>query len=246
LRAVATAPAALTGRHGGGILRAAMYRARAVLVLATLLLGSTAARPAGAQEGRVQPVWLGFQVGYARADFKNVAASRTINGVLFGGFVGVRLAGPVSIQGEAVFVRKGGSLEVVADQADTLAGAVLDIELAYLEFPVSTRVYLTSPARKVRPVVYGGVTPAIRIGCELQLVLGDEPSRQSCDSSGLTELRGLDFGALAGAGIEIRLGDSTMRIEGRADLGTTNIVRSGAEADRTRNQQFTLLVGFTM
>src|SRR6185503_14719743 len=106
---------------------------------------------------------LGFELGYSRASFVPGGLSGAREGSLIGGFIGQRISGPVSAQIELLLSTKGGALAV-----DTPSGPVRSaVQLVYIELPLVARVALPVGLR-LQPVLLGGGSYALRVGCEFQ------------------------------------------------------------------------------
>lgn len=214
-----------------------------VLLAFAVLLAVTcgALRPAHAQRAPAR-VALGVHLGYARSVLTGANARnadvRNINGTVFGGLTTVRMTPWLSLQGEVLLTRKGGGL--VSDLGGDLGD--FRLEIAYIELPLGARAFLRGPTHRVRPVLFGAVAPAFRIGCELEAVV-----RVTCEDLGAGEaLQWFDLGVVAGAGVEVRVADSWLRLSLRLDEGLTNMIVEGPGSGTLRNRQLALLVGMSL
>lgn len=176
---------------------------------------------------------LGFELGFSRARFQPAdaqAASR--DGSLIAGFITRRIAGPLSGQVELMFSRKGGSL--------TTPGAAGTVQLIYVEVPVLARV--TLPVGRLRPVLLGGGSFAVSVGCELQVQGPDNIEQQRCDGAGADPaLAGTDLSAIVGAGLEYPWRGSHVRLEIRRTIGAKNLLAN----DPLKNRVWAALLAIT-
>lgn len=206
------------------------------LPLGGLLLALALGPVRGADAQGTRPA-VGAQVGYSRTDLggANAAEIRARQGALTGVFVHVPLSRVVGIRPELTFALKGGRTE-------TEEGLVIDIELAYLEFPFLAKV--TAPTGRFRPVFFGGPAPALQIGCDFEFALPAQPEqvlRVTCGQDEITVVRKLDFGVVAGAGIEGLWPAAALSLEARYTAG----LRSVFDDVEIRNRALSVLLGLT-
>lgn len=206
-------------------MRSAALPGLAAVVLCTAAAAAQGSRPA-----------VGAQVGYSRTDLFGANAEEITarQGALTGIFLHVPLARMVSLRPELTFALKGGRTE-------TEDGGLIDIELAYLELPVLGRV--TLPTGRFRPVFFGGPAPAIQIGCDFRFALPGqpEPLRVTCGQDEVTIIRRLDFGFVAGVGVEGLWPAAALSLEGRYTAG----LRSVFDDVEIRNRAYSVLLGIT-
>jgi hypothetical protein len=208
------------------------------VLLAALALAP--ARDARAQ-GVAPPVTLGLQIGYSESGFVGGAdsASESRSGTLFGVFADRRLAGPLGARIELFFAKKGGGFT-------TAVGGVpisISAQLVYLEVPLLARLTIPVGSRRVRPVVFGGGSASFNIGCEFQAETPGQVVQVGCNDSAGTgvPLRGVDFGAIVGGGLEYAWRTSALRVEFREVFGLRRILAD----DVLKNRTWALLVGVT-
>jgi Outer membrane protein beta-barrel domain len=167
---------------------------------------------------------VGVQVGYSRTDLALSGAGNLLESRQ-GAITGVYLQFPVrdflAIRPELLFSLKGGRT-VATGQAD------IDIELAYLEFPLLLRVSI--PTGSLRPVLFAGPALAIQIGCDFTF---PDSTRATCGRDTLTNVRGWDFGVVGGGGVEMRLRRATVALEARYTAGTRSILDDVALKNRS-------------
>lgn len=180
---------------------------------------------------------VGAQVGYSRTDLAgaNAAEITARQGALTGVFLYAPVTRFLGIRPELLFALKGGRTE-------TVEGLIIDIELAYLEFPLLAR--LAIPGGRFRPVFFGGPAAALQIGCDFQFTQPgqpDTPLRVTCGQDEVTIIRKLDWGVVGGAGIEGLWPRAAMSLEARYTAG----LRSVFEDVEIRNRAFSILLGIT-
>ena len=191
----------------------------------------------------------GAEVGYSRADL--IGANADIVESKRGAITGVYLHFPVSavvaIRPELLFSLRGGRTLVGLTGTDDFAD--IDMELAYLELPLLAR--LVWPRGQVRPALFGGPSVALRIGCDLLVVLPDTVTRNTCGEEEETvdpgfvdvrQLRSWDVGWVAGAAVELYLPRTTLSLQGRYTEGLRSVLETGVDL---KNRAAAVLFGLT-
>ena len=193
--------------------------------------------PLSAAVAQEQRSTVGAELGYSRSDLRGADATGVSarQGALTGVYLDAPLVGRLSFRPELLFALKGGRATTDLEGGGT---ALLDIELAYLEMPILLK--LTPLRRRIRPVLFAGPAPALQIGCDFQVILPNQPVSATCAEAGFS-VRDLDVGLVAGAGMEIRWGQSALALEGRYTTGVRSILR-GAEV---RNRAFGVVLVLT-
>jgi Outer membrane protein beta-barrel domain len=233
-------PGAITFARVSAHNRRRIGRRTAALGLGLCLAGTAAAQNRAA---------AGAEVGYSRADL--IGANADIVESKRGAITGVYLHFPVSavvaIRPELLFSLRGGRTVVGIAGTDDLA--VADLELAYLELPLLAR--LVWPRGQVRPAVFGGPSPALRIGCDLLFIeTGAEPQRSTCGQEqgenpapiDAAQVRPWDLGWIAGAALELYLPRTTLSLQGRYTEGFRSVLNTGVDL---KNRAVALLFGLT-
>jgi Outer membrane protein beta-barrel domain len=202
-----------------------------------------AAGSAAAQRGAA----AGAEVGYSRADLigANADIVESKRGAITGVYLHFPVSGVVAIRPELLFSLRGG--RTVVGIAGTDDFAEVDMELAYLELPLLAR--LVWPRGQVRPAVFGGPAVALRIGCDLLVVLPDSVTRSTCgeeeESPGLvdvSQIRTWDVGWVAGAAVELYLTRTTLSLQGRYFEGVRSVLETGVDL---KNRAAAVLFGVT-
>jgi hypothetical protein len=185
---------------------------------------------------RHPPPSVGAMVGYSRSDLMGPDAEqvRTRQGGITGVYILAPLTRYVYFRPELLFSLKGG--RTLTDNA------LLDIELAYLELPMLAKVVLSRG--RFRPLLFGGPAPALQIGCNLQVVAGDQSSRVTCNVQDQSSpFRTFDMGLVAGGGLEIRWpgSGSALAVEARYTAG----LRSVFDDAEVKNRALGILIALT-
>jgi hypothetical protein len=181
---------------------------------------------------------VGAHVGYLRSNLVGADAAelRSRQGALTGVFVKLPVGRALSVRPELVFAQKGGRTEATLEDGSS---ATIDIELAYFEFPVLAR--LTLPSGRLRPVLFAGTAPAIRIGCDLQLETNEGPILASCDEAEFTAIRNWDLGIVVGAGVEMIWVEAALALEARYTRGMSSII----DGFEVHNRAYSLVLTLT-
>ena len=163
-------------------------------------------------------------------------------GLTGGIFVNFKL-GPVSIQPEVLYSRRGLSYSEVQDETVDVTGLML---VDYVEVPVLVKYsFLGGPAK---PFLYAGPSFSYllkgRQGFRVEYLATDEPDvsyyYDATDSFKKTELAGV-----FGAGVDIKLPKVILSLEGRYHLGLSNVASDEFEGDTSsfKHKGFSVLVG---
>ncbi len=142
------------------------------------------------------------------------------------------IIGPLSLQAELNFSRKGSTYRLNSDGLEYSEKYILD----YLEIPVLARFYLR---RNLMPEIYfyAGPSAAFNLKARLKVSLDDLEETVEVDN-----LRGMDFLLNAGAGLSFPVKPVAIILEARYSRGLKSVVTE-PEAD-LRNKSFLALVGF--
>lgn len=207
-----------------------------VAALVVVVCLPAAARPAVAQ----QRAAVGAEVGYSRADLigddSDLVESR--QGAITGVYLHLPVGPVLSLRPELLFSLRGGrTLVTIANTADI---AEVDIELAYFELPVLARLSL--PRGRFRPVVFGGPSVALQIGCDILLTQGADSTRFTCGENEIQQVREWDVAWIAGAAIEMHLPRTTLALQGRYTAGFRSILEGSVDL---RNRGIAMLFGLT-
>jgi hypothetical protein len=166
-------------------------------------------------------------------DISDLVDSKT--GFVGGGFVTFGLGGLFAVQPELLYSQKG----FKADEG--MASAQLNTN--YFEIPVLLKAQLK--LAMLRPAVYAGPVVSFETSCNLNVL---DVSFDCDDDEGFDQRKKTDWGAVFGANLDFFLGPLTLILDGRYQLGLTNLADDpeGNDEVKTRVWQFMAGVGFTI
>jgi len=131
----------------------------------------------------------------------------------------------LSIQPEATLLRRVG--------VSTFPGSSLTLTADYLEFPLMLQLHV-SPAAAVQPYLSAGPSLVVRLRCTLLFRGGGVLSSNDCDEAKGAQSNRIDVGVGGGAGLNVRIGATTLGIESRWSAGLrTNVLPIDVENART-------------
>jgi len=165
-------------------------------------------------------------------------------GLVGGIYVNFKL-GPVSIQPELLYSRRGLSYAEYSDETVDVTGRMLT---DYVELPVLVKYsFLSGPAK---PFICAGPSVAMLLkgqqGYSVNYLTGDEPDYSSyydvTDYFKKTAIAGV-----FGAGVDIKLPKVVLTLEGRYNLGLSNVAEPDLTGDTditsAKHKGFSILVG---
>lgn len=151
-------------------------------------------------------------------------------GLALGGFARVRLVGRFAIQPELQFIQKGDNqVDIAGTQTFTEA-----IRLSYVEVPVLLRVRAGTMGG-FTPYLVAGPAVAFRAGCSVDV--RGLAGTYTC--ANLPEAESVDYGAIAGGGLDVTIGARTCTLSGRYEWGAKNAFRR----NEAKNRALSLLLG---
>jgi len=161
------------------------------------------------------------------------------SGFMAGGVVEANLPGPLSIALEILYTQKGTKLEGQIDPGTgSLVKATQTESVTSLEFPLLAKAKFG--AGKVKPMIMAGPSIGIVLSAEEKLE-ADGLGSQTSDTKESTS--SIDFGIVAGAGVEIKVAPMvSLTGEARYQLGLSNLVKNptGNESIKSNGIQFLL------
>jgi outer membrane protein with beta-barrel domain len=193
---------------------------------------------AAASAAVAQDIEFGIKGGASLADLSGGedafgdSTSNTRNGFVVGAFLAFPLGGTVSLQPEALFAQKGAKFDFT-DFETTL-------KIDYVEVPLLIKARFGGDG--IRPYLFAGPYFGFRMKAEVEVDAG-EAGNTTDDLE--DETKGTDYGAVAGAGLEIPAGNGAFLVEARYARGLTSIASDDVETeDEIKNAVWSLLVGF--
>jgi hypothetical protein len=154
----------------------------------------------------------------------------------FGGFVGHPINPMWTVQGELLYAMKGVKAKWnVGD--DEYNGTT---KLTYLEVPVL--LMLNIPVQgNIKPQIFAGPAIGFKLGAKHETKAHSSTVEVDIDGA-----KSMDFGLVVGAGVGFPMGPKTISLEGRYDLGLTNVYDK-AEGDskqpEVKNSVISFMVG---
>ncbi|MEN6559516.1 MAG: porin family protein [Acidobacteriota bacterium] len=185
---------------------------------------------------------LNFTSMTIKTTYTDMPEFKNNTGLTGGIFVNFKL-GPVSIQPEVLYSRRGLSYDQETNEEIKVTSLML---VDYVEVPVLVKYsFLSGPAK---PFLYAGPSFSYllkgRSGYDIDYLTSDEPDMNyyydTTDSYKKTELAGV-----FGAGVDIKLPKVILSLEGRYHLGLSNIYDEpeNPEVSSLKNKGFSVLVG---
>ncbi len=203
-----------------------------------MLAALSVAAPARAQR------WIGsIKIGSAITTFNGDLSSGDTNwdprvGLAAGGALGYDFGNGFVPQIEATYVRQGASTDVVFGGVPTR----LRSNLTYLSVPLLLQ-YRFDTGGYVHPRIFAGPMVAFQLdaGITLRAKESDVELNEQDDS-----IEDRDFGAVAGAALEIDVASQRLSLEARLSFGLTDISKPNEDGRDTtlKNQGIVFLIGF--
>lgn len=211
-------------------------RAAAALALSTTALA--------AGQAHAQGLSLGVDVGVSMATFsgERIAGLQHRAGPVLGVSIVVRPDGLLSLETGANWIRKGARGTLSASTTGFDEALPVDLRLDYVQLPALARFYLPAVGT-VRASLFAGPAVAFDIGCSVQTAPVEIAFTLGCGTQEYD--RSTDWSLLLGGGIaHRRAGGWTVRLDGRYDLGLTNLDQ--ASDLEVRNRGFVVTTGMSV
>jgi hypothetical protein len=204
----------------------------------TARIGLAVAILAAAPAARAQDIRFGIKGGASLADLAGGedtfgdTESKTRNGLVAGAFLAFPLGGRLELQPEALFAQKGAAFDF--SDIDT------KLKLDYVEVPLLLKARFGGAG--IRPYVFAGPYLGFRVKAEVSVDAGEDgSSSQDLDD----ETKSVDYGGVAGAGLEFPASRGAFLLEARYARGLANITSDdAANEDSVTNAVWSVLVGF--
>jgi hypothetical protein len=191
------------------------------VLLALILLAVPAA---AAAQGLTYGVKGGINLATVDAEGDDDVGYRL--GLAAGGFVALPLGSRLTIQPEGLFSQKGSKTD--------LEGVSVTLQLDYIEVPILVKYALSGePSRSF--FVYGGPSIAFKVRSRATATFGDVTVETAEDE----HIKDSDFGVVFGGGKNF----GRLSVDGRYNLGLSNINGDDTEDQKIRTRAITVLVG---
>jgi hypothetical protein len=178
-----------------------------------------------------------LKAGLSRASLVSGYADKPLTGFQLSVSYEAPLSRTLSLVPELAFVRRG-SAEGLPNFGTNIANR---ITIDCLEAPLLLRWRVGKTAAAVRPFLYGGGYAAYALAMKSQI----EATGQTWAEDITADSRRLDFGLLAGAGLEFPLLGRTFICEGRLHKGLNRLNRINYYQD-WKTTSLTLLLGMRL
>ena len=183
----------------------------------------------------------GFRGGLRMSGLDTGQETEGVNGFVVGGYFGVGLSDRVALQLELAYGERGADgVRIGADELNPDAPPS-NLSMRYLDIPVLLRTGF--PGERFMPSFFVGPYAGFLLGCEITPQSGET---RDCDQEGATERfspRSTEFGMVAGAGLDMAMGESTIFAELRYTLGLLS-VQSGESGIDARHNGLEISGGF--
>jgi hypothetical protein len=176
---------------------------------------------------------IGFRGGIRSASLETDQTVTALDEMVLGAYLGFGLSDRLAFQAELVYGTRGaGGLGLGADALDGTATPVR-VDMRYIEVPLLLRAGF--PGERLLPSFFAGPYVAFLLSCE---VTPDGGSAGACDDDAAAQRfapRSTDFGMVAGLGLDVAIGESTLFIDGRYTFGIASIQAGGNAFDARHN-----------
>jgi hypothetical protein len=157
------------------------------------------------------------------------SAMERSTGAAAGVFLRLDATPTISLQPELLFVPKGASFQ---------GPTGWELVLTYIELPLLLRVGLPMNDAGLKPVLFAGPAISFNRSSRARLTL-DFDREHDVD----VDTKDLDFGAVAGAGLDYRFLGGALSLDLRYNLGLVTLDASG-NGDDVKNRAFMFMMGF--
>ena len=201
----------------------------ALCAAAVLALAATTVTATGASAQTA----VGFRGGLRAADLDSGQEADGLSTFVVGGYFGLGLSDRLALQIELAYGERGAEGVGIGDGGLDPAGTPSDLTMRYIDVPVLLRTGF--PGDKFLPSLFVGPYASFLVGCELT---PDGQETRDCDAeagSPRFDPRSSDFGMLAGAGLDMAIGESTIFIDLRYTLGLLAIDSGDGSSDARHN-----------
>jgi hypothetical protein len=186
---------------------------------------------------------LGVKAGVSIADISASEEGTDVSfdsrtGFIGGGFANFQLGETFFLQPELLYAQKGAK--------DAFDGIDSTIKLDYLQIPVLLGAAFGIGDGGITPRVFAGPQVGFELSCNVSAEIEGISASADCTEAEI-ETKSVDFGLVFGAGLGIPVGGFEIVIDGRYDLGLTNVDDSDSTFDvsaKNRAWEFMAGVGF--
>jgi hypothetical protein len=185
---------------------------------------------------------MGFRAGVRNAGLETGQSVSTINKPVYGVYMGFGLSDRLAFQTEVVYGTRGANgLGLGADTLDASAAGV-DLSMDYIEVPLLLRAGF--PGKRLLASFFAGGYVAFLANCEVTAA----GTTTSCDDAAAAQRfspRTTDLGLVAGAGLDLALGQGSIFVDARYSFGLLSI-QSGSDPFDARHNGLAVTGGFAV
>jgi hypothetical protein len=215
-----------------------MQRAIAATVAGVLMVGVSSAGALAQGISHRPSIGLMAGVNVASISGDDITGIDNRTGFMLGGSLTFHITNSFAIQPEAIFSQKGASENSDPDFKATF-------KMDYIDFPVLLRfdIPVTGP---IRPFFLAGPAFGVQVKCAIAAEGQGVSASADCDlvdESSEIQFRNktFDLSGVAGAGLDFRLGGTTLMVGARYQHGFTDVVKDASVKNRT----WSVLAGVT-
>jgi hypothetical protein len=207
-----------------------MHRRVAAVVAGVLMVGLPSAGALAQGISHRPSVGVMAGVNLASISGEDISGIDNRTGFLAGVFLTFHVTNTFAIQPEAIYSQKGAS-----DNSDPDFKATFKMD--YVDFPVLLRFDIPV-AGPIRPFFVAGPAFGVQVKCAIAAEGSGVSASADCDlvdESSEIQFRkkSFDLSGVAGAGLDFKLGGTTLMVGARYEHGLTDVVQDGSIKNRT-------------
>lgn len=176
---------------------------------------------------------VGLRAGFRNAQLSTSQDAGSLNRLVVGSYFGFGISNRLALQFEAVYGARGADALKLGNGDLDPAGTPARLEMDYVEIPVLLRAGF--PGERFLPSFFIGPYAGFLLGCELTPESGG--TRECRDETAAERFspRATDFGLVAGAGLDLALGQNTVFVDARYTVGLLSIEGGDTPLDARHN-----------
>ncbi|NPV82629.1 MAG: PorT family protein [Candidatus Aminicenantes bacterium] len=170
----------------------------------------------------------------------DMPGQKYLQGYCFGAFLSLNF-GPIGIQPEVLYSRRGMEAQVLLDPADPASLAQARLMLDYIEIPLLVRLNII-PAGPVKFYIFGGPSYGFLQKAKVRMTYMGTSEEEDIKS----DFRNNALAAVGGLGLDIKIPLLfKVSVDARYHYGLGNILSEGSSVptDKARNTGFSVLLG---
>lgn len=170
----------------------------------------------------------------------DMPGQKYLQGYCFGAFLSLNF-GPIGIQPEVLYSRRGMEAQVLLDPTDPASLAQARLMLDYIEIPLLVRLNII-PAGPVKLYIFGGPSYGFLQKAKVRMTYMGTSEEEDIKS----DFRSKALAAVGGLGLDIKIPLLfKVSVDARYHYGLGNILSEGSSVptDKARNTGFSVLLG---